>query len=738
MAKNINICNAERPMNFDQMVGQKTVVENLRQQAIRKEFFQCYILEGQFGSGKTTMARIISRAINCEHPDEHGNPCGCCESCKAVSSGSSDIVELDAASNTGVDSIRAIKESVDFLPSQLKKKVYIIDEVQKLSGSAFDALLKVLEEPPEHVVFIMCTTELKKIPATVRSRAACYQFGQISEAEIAGRLIEIAVKYGFSYEENGIFLIAKNSCGSMRNAIKLLEQSGTTGYGVTEENVTKMLGLTSPDALFAVMETIVGNDIPEMVKRIRKLLDEGANPASMVGDMLSVLADGIICSTSEKFDRGTEHYRSLLKALCMITDLTTLGVLAKGLKEVYSDLQYTPDEATLICGLIAMMSKPENKERYLEQKITDLERRVEELLSGCAESGKLSGMSCGKEVKETMDVSGVSKDVPGNVCEENSENKNAATIPEALEGEPEESRLETKNNRESKSSSNVGDEVKDSESKSEKTDENQEQKSASDDLDVFDLLGLFSVEEESAEEINAENVVSERNERSENLNSDKEQTTEEADVPEKEYLEKTQEVPVSAFTENDFIETEEEAWQERQREEELANMYFSQMQESQGANVPKEEDKSESENEEFKMDVPQFQESRPIKVEDNDLPDVLPPNDEGKEENFLPELYRQFPLMESVLELGFRKEANGWWVTDQEDLYRIAAGYRNAIGFPFGIRIERKSCYVGKIYVTAYPFTKNDIQQINICHILFLSFHTDNPPFFVCQLKNIS
>lgn len=691
MAKNINICNVERPMNFDQMVGQKTVVENLRQQAIRKEFFQCYILEGQFGSGKTTMARIISRAINCEHPDEHGNPCGCCESCKAVSSGSSDIVELDAASNTGVDSIRAIKESVDFLPSQLKKKVYIIDEVQKLSGSAFDALLKVLEEPPEHVVFIMCTTESKKIPATVRSRAACYQFGQISEAEIAGRLIEIAVKYGFSYEENGIFLIAKNSCGSMRNAIKLLEQSGTTGYGVTEENVTKMLGLTSPDALFAVMETIVGNDIPEMVKRIRKLLDEGANPASMVGDMLSVLADGIVCSTSEKFDRGTEHYRSLLKALCMITDLTTLGVLAKGLKEVYSDLQYTPDEATLICGLIAMMSKPENKERYLEQKITDLERRVEELLSGCAESGKLSGMSCGKEVKETMDVSGVSKDVPGNVCEENSENKNAATIPEALEGEPEESRLETKNNRESKSSSNVGDAVKDSESKSEKTDENQEQKSASDDLDVFDLLGLFSVEEESAEEINAENVVSERNERSENLNSDKEQTTEEADIPEKEYLEKTQEVPVSAFTENDFIETEEEAWQERQREEELANMYFSQMQESQGANGPKEEDKRESENEEFKMDVPQFQESRPIKVEDNDLPDVLPPNDEGKEENFLPELYRQFPLMESVLELGFRKEANGWWVTDQEDLYRIAAGYRNAIGFPFGIRIERKA-----------------------------------------------
>lgn len=691
MAKNINICNVERPMNFDQMVGQKTVVENLRQQAIRKEFFQCYILEGQFGSGKTTMARIISRAINCEHPDEHGNPCGCCESCKAVSSGSSDIVELDAASNTGVDSIRAIKESVDFLPSQLKKKVYIIDEVQKLSGSAFDALLKVLEEPPEHVVFIMCTTELKKIPATVRSRAACYQFGQISEAEIAGRLIEIAVKYGFSYEENGIFLIAKNSCGSMRNAIKLLEQSGTTGYGVTEENVTKMLGLTSPDALFAVMETIVGNDIPEMVKRIRTLLNEGANPVSMVGDMLSVLADGIVCSTSEKFDRGTEHYRSLLKALCMITDLTTLGVLAKGLKEVYSDLQYTPDEATLICGLIAMMSKPESKERYLEQRITNLEQRVEKLLSGCAESEKLSGMSCGKEVKETMDVSGVSKDVPGNVCEENSENKNAATIPEALEGEPEESRLETKNNCESKSSSNVGDAVKDSESKSEKTDENQEQKSASDDLDVFDLLGLFSVEEESAEEINAENVVSERNERSENLNSDKEQTAEEADVPEKEYLEKTQEVPVSAFTENDFIETEEEAWQERQREEELANMYFSQMQESQGANVPKEEDKSESENEEFKMDVPQFQESRPIKVEDNDLPDVLPPNDEGKEENFLPELYRQFPLMESVLELGFRKETNGWWVTDQEDLYRIAAGYRNAIGFPFGIRIERKA-----------------------------------------------
>ena len=352
---NLNLCLDERPASFDAMVGQEAVVSNLRRQSQTGQFFQCYILEGQFGSGKTTMARILSKAANCEHPDEKGNPCGCCPSCRAVAAGSSDIVELDAASNTGVDSIRQIKESVSYLPVELKKKVYIIDEVHKLSDSAFNALLKVLEEPPKHVMFILCTTEMKKIPATIRSRAACYHFAQISEEKMAHKLIELSEKYRLNYDPAGIDLICMNAAGSMRNALKLLEQSSQAENGISEASVREMLGLTDPVDLFATLDSLIHGSIDRTIPFVRTLLKKGCYPLSMVSDMLSICSDAVVyASTQEMEKKNTAHYRELLGDMCVDVKTSRLCEITNGLMDIYQKLQINADETTLVCGLIAM------------------------------------------------------------------------------------------------------------------------------------------------------------------------------------------------------------------------------------------------------------------------------------------------------------------------------------------------------------------------------------------------
>lgn len=372
--------NTERPHTFDAVVGQKDIVENIRKQSIKNRFFQVYILGGQFGSGKTTMARIIAMAANCEHKDANGNPCCQCEACKEILDGvSMDVTEIDAASNTGVDNIRALKESVEFYPTSLKKKVYIIDEVHMLSSGAFNALLKVLEEPPAHAMFVLCTTEVKKIPATVRSRAAMYTFGQIREQDMFAHLQDVAKKHDITFSDDGLHLICKNSDGAMRNALALLEQVSLAG-DVTEQSVADMIGITDTKYLFELAQLLIDMNQAGAVEKVNTLLEGGKDPAMMVTDLLQICADAVLAvHDAVHLINGTKTYCDQVSALAGKADARSINALASGLMEIRAELRSMPGKVTLICGIIRMLSDGDNAVALLTAKVEKLQHLVNQL-----------------------------------------------------------------------------------------------------------------------------------------------------------------------------------------------------------------------------------------------------------------------------------------------------------------------------------------------------------------------
>lgn len=372
--------NTERPHTFDAVVGQKDIVENIRKQSIKNRFFQVYILGGQFGSGKTTMARIIAMAANCEHKDANGNPCCQCEACKEILDGvSMDVTEIDAASNTGVDNIRAWKENVGFYPTFLKKKVYIIDEVHMLSSGAFNALLKVLEEPPAHAMFVLCTTEVKKIPATVRSRAAMYTFGQIREQDMFAHLQSVAKKHDITFSDDGLHLICKNSDGAMRNALALLEQVSLAGE-VTEQSVADMIGITDTKYLFELAQLLIDMNQAGAVEKVNTLLEGGKDPAMMVTDLLQICADAVLAvHDAVHLINGTKTYCDQVSALAGKADARSINALASGLMEIRAELRSMPGKVTLICGIIRMLSDGVNAVALLTAKVEKLQHLVNQL-----------------------------------------------------------------------------------------------------------------------------------------------------------------------------------------------------------------------------------------------------------------------------------------------------------------------------------------------------------------------
>ena len=221
-----------RPKTFADVVGQEHITETLQRQVAEGRLSHAYLFTGTRGTGKTTCAKIVARAVNCEHP-ENGNPCNRCPSCLGIESGRLlDVVELDAASNNGVDSVRALRDEAIYSPAQVKKRVYIVDEVHMLSTPAFNALLKILEEPPEHLMFILATTELHKVPATILSRCQRFSFRRIQPKDIVGRLNYIAGQENIDLKEDGAALLARLSDGALRDALSLLDQCAAAGGAI--------------------------------------------------------------------------------------------------------------------------------------------------------------------------------------------------------------------------------------------------------------------------------------------------------------------------------------------------------------------------------------------------------------------------------------------------------------------------------------------------------------------------
>ena len=288
-----------RPQTFDEVIGQQHITETLKNQVKTDRLSHAYIFIGTRGTGKTTCARILAKAVNCENPVD-GNPCGKCASCRGISEGGvMDVVELDAASNNGVDNVRALRDEAVFSPANVKKRVYIIDEVHMLSTAAFNALLKILEEPPKHLMFILATTELQKVPATVLSRCQRHSFRRLDSSLIAGALANIAKHEGMDLSADAADLIARLAEGGMRDALSLLDQCSGAKH-IDVEAVYSAMGLAGNRRTAELLSYIIDKNCQAALKSFNSLWMDGKDPMSLLGELASLMRDVLMLHVAPK------------------------------------------------------------------------------------------------------------------------------------------------------------------------------------------------------------------------------------------------------------------------------------------------------------------------------------------------------------------------------------------------------------------------------------------------------
>ena len=287
-----------RPRTFDDVVGQEHITETLKRQVNTDRLSHAYLFVGTRGTGKTTCAKILAKAVNCEHP-ENGNPCNKCSSCLGIESGGFlDVMELDAASNNGVDHVRALRDEAIYSPAQVKKRVYIIDEVHMLSIAAFNALLKILEEPPEHLMFILATTELHKVPATILSRCQRFAFRRILPREIVGRLNYIAEQEGIDLRPDGAELLAHIADGALRDALSLLDQCAAAGGTIDSAAVLDALGLAGNLQTAQLMDCVLRRDTKAALLLLHWLYGSGKDVGAVLGELSALARDLLISKTA--------------------------------------------------------------------------------------------------------------------------------------------------------------------------------------------------------------------------------------------------------------------------------------------------------------------------------------------------------------------------------------------------------------------------------------------------------
>ena len=352
-----------RPLTFDEVVEQSHVVTALRQTVVTGQIAHAYLFSGTRGTGKTTVAKIFSRAINCLSPKD-GNPCNQCEICTGILNGSLlDVVEMDAASNNSVDTIRRIVDEVVFMPSQARFKVYIVDEVHMLSTGAFNALLKTLEEPPAHAVFILATTEPYRIPATILSRCQRYEFRRIPLRSLVARLREIADADGIAVEAEALDAIGRLAEGGMRDAISLLDQVRMTvapGHAVDRDDVLRMTGVADDDLMAQVGKALLTGNAPSLLEAIGQLVMTGRDPARFLIDLAAYCRNLLVVAvTAEPSEllQVTRDQLQRLQTIARLTDSATLVTLVRELSALHGELRWSSDSrTTLEVGLLRLMT----------------------------------------------------------------------------------------------------------------------------------------------------------------------------------------------------------------------------------------------------------------------------------------------------------------------------------------------------------------------------------------------
>ncbi len=289
-----------RPKGFDGLVGQGPIARILMNAIAQDRIAHAYIFSGPRGVGKTSTARILAKAMNCKDGPSP-SPCGVCESCVAITEGSSvDVTEIDGASNNSVEDIRGLRERVKYAPSSAKYKVYIIDEVHMLSGSAFNALLKTLEEPPSHVIFVLATTELRKIPATILSRCQHMPFRRIPGSQIKARLKEISAAEGIDIAPEALSLIARAADGSMRDSLTILDQLSSFSSGITEENIKTLLGIADFSMLSRISKAVISGNRAEILDAVNLLSEQGADIRSFARELVQFFRNLLVSSVVRK------------------------------------------------------------------------------------------------------------------------------------------------------------------------------------------------------------------------------------------------------------------------------------------------------------------------------------------------------------------------------------------------------------------------------------------------------
>lgn len=288
-----------RPQTFDDVVGQMAVTQTLKTQLLSGKLSHAYLFTGSRGTGKTTSAKILAKAVNCENPHD-GNPCNCCKACVAIDSGACmDVLEIDAASNNGVDNVRDLRDDAIYTPSQVKMRVYIIDEVHMLSISAFNALLKIIEEPPEHLLFILATTELHKVPATILSRCQRFSFRRISQEDIAARLQYVAYQEKIDLDDSAAKVLARLADGAMRDGLSLLDQCASATDGeLTSERVYACLGIAGIMECGKLMRYIAEHDTGKALALVDRFYAEGKDMGALLDELACLTRDFMILKTA--------------------------------------------------------------------------------------------------------------------------------------------------------------------------------------------------------------------------------------------------------------------------------------------------------------------------------------------------------------------------------------------------------------------------------------------------------
>ena len=374
-----------RPKTFDDVISQEHITTTLKNQLKNGQNSHAYLFTGSRGTGKTTCSKILAKAVNCLNPVD-GNPCLKCEACRAIEEESSDVTEIDAASNNGVDYVRDLKEEAVYAPISCKYRVYIIDEVHMLSTAAFNALLKLIEEPPPHVIFIFATTETHKVPATILSRCQRFEFRRIDINDSKKRLLDIAEKENVKLSEDAAFLISKISDGGMRDALSLLDQCISVSENITADVVRECAGISGSDYLFDISEKIENQDIPSLLKILDELNSRSKNINRLIEELIAhyrilmLLKAGADNSVIRVTDEELNRYRSAAESYTLGEIMRCISILSEflgSMGRVVNPLLHAE-----MCFIRLASPKLDINEEGLNTRIELIEKKLEKISSG--------------------------------------------------------------------------------------------------------------------------------------------------------------------------------------------------------------------------------------------------------------------------------------------------------------------------------------------------------------------